>query len=416
MSSTASPSNTKFDLFDHDLADPYPYYDHLRSTAPVFWEPALRLWVLTRYEDVRAVLYDETADPIDIASSIAVLGRKTKRDFGALIKLVEAILFFQRGERHKRDRRSLGRVLTRIPLSELEPIIDAIAGSLAAELAARERFDFAREYAEMVPALVISHILGLPATDARPLVELSADLTRAFDAVPISLFTKLNRQAAAGIDRLVERITQAVAEKRNDGLTLIHEEVVQSEKADLEEAAALAFFAFIVAMETTSALIASCVYRLLRDPDLYRSARENPALAEPIVAEVTRLECPVQRVVRIARRAASIGGQEIKEGDRILLLLGAANRDPAAFARSQELDASRGEVENVAFGGGKHFCLGTSLARLEARVALGHILRMPHALCLAGPQNWYAAKTIRRITSLPVQRAGAGESQPNDGK
>jgi cytochrome P450 len=154
---------------------------------------------------------------------------------------------------------------------------------------------------------------------------------------------------------------------------------------------------------------------LLLRPDLYERACKDPSLVDVIVAEVARLESPVQRVVRIASRDMALGGQRIAKGERVVLMLGAANRDPAVFPRASELDPGRGNPENVAFGGGKHFCLGTSLARLEARIALGHILRMPHRLRLAGREKWYGGKTIRRLLSLPVQRREPSGRQVNGG-
>jgi cytochrome P450 len=407
MASTSENSATApaFDIFADYKGDPYSHYDRLRSTQPVYWEPALRIWVLSRYQDVRALLHDDTVENSDVSQPIAEIARKANRDYAPLVKFLENILFFRNGERHKRDRRSLSQVFTRIPLSEIEPIVDSLARSLASELAARASFDAVRHYADMVPGLVMSHILGLPTAEVRPLLDLSVDVTRAFDVVPVSLLDRLNRQAAAGLDRMAKTIAGAIAAGSENGLTLIYQAAPFEGERKLAEAAALALFTFMVGSETTSSLIGACIERLLKEPDLYARAQAEPSLAGAIAAEVARLESPVQWVIRIATRSHTVGGQEIKPGEHMLLMLGAANRDPSAFARPDELDLQRSEVETVAFGAGKHFCLGTSLARLESRIALEHFLRLPHPMQMAAPGTWYAGRTIHRLINLPVQRA-----------
>lgn len=107
-------------------------------------------------------------------------------------------------------------------------------------------------------------------------------------------------------------------------------------------------------------------------------------------------------MVRICQRPRLIGGTTIREGDRVLLLLGAANRDPFAFADPSALNLHRGSVTDVVFGSGHHFCLGASLARMEGRIALEHFVRLPR-IELAGDEEWYAARSIRRLTSMPVR-------------
>jgi transposase len=144
---------------------------------------------------------------------------------------------------------------------------------------------------------------------------------------------------------------------------------------------------------------------LIRQPRLRQMAREKPSLVPTIVSEVLRLESNVQRPVRIGRVARVIGGKTIQPGERVMLLLGAANRDPAAFPEPDDLRVDRRALPDVAFGEGHHFCLGASLARLEGRIALEQFLRLP-PIEQAGHEKWYPGRAIRRLIRLPVRATG----------
>lgn len=392
-----------FNSFAAELIDdPYPHYERLRAAEPVYWEPVLQTWVLSRYDDVRGVLEDPTFEAVPLTDMIAEFARRMNKDYGPFLKILDAILFFQSGEIHKRNRRALTQVLTRIPLSALEPHIKELAKELAGGLSQRTEFDAALDYADLVPSRVMIHVLGLPSSDLTLLLDLSAEFTRTFDTIPTSLYDRFNGKAIAALDHLSHRIRLAIKKGRNTGLTLLCSETSSAGETGLMEAAALAFFIFAVGTETTAALIAACIDRLLRHPDVYEKARQTPAVAAKIVSEVVRLEGPVQRVARLAPRDVVIGDQHIKRGSRLMLLIGAANRDPQQFARAAELDLNRAPNPDVGFGAGSHFCLGTSLARMEARIAVEEFLRLP-PFEIRGAIKRYQNRSIRKITNLPLR-------------
>ena len=153
-------------------------------------------------------------------------------------------------------------------------------------------------------------------------------------------------------------------------------------------------------------LIGLIIHTLLDQPELYRLARDRPELAPTIVSEVLRLESNVQRSLRVGHESRLIGGKIIQPGERVLLLLGAANRDPITFARPDDVTLEPRAEQDVAFGGGDHFCLGASLARLEARIALEHFLRLP-TVERADEGTWYLGQSIHRLTQLPVRATAA---------
>jgi pimeloyl-[acyl-carrier protein] synthase len=369
-------SEPLFDSFAAELIEnPYPHYDRLRTCEPVYWDPVLKLWVLTQYDHILEVLKDDSFEVTNLSAMIAEFARAARKDYAPLIRMTESLLFFTTGERHKLSRRTLSQVLTHIPLTRLRAIIHEVAKSLADRVSSNQEFDAVSEYADLLPALIMTRILGLPASDAPVLLELARDFPLLFDIVSPSVYDRLNHKAAVAIDRLSQRITHPIPDGDRAGLLLIYE--ASEIEPKIPAAAALAFSLFAVGTETTSSLTAACIDILLRDPELYRQMRENPRLVSNIVSEVLRLESPVQRGFRVARRDQVIGGKAIRRNDRLLLLFGAGNRDPSVFARPAELEIERQGSDNLAFGGGAHTCLGKALAKLETEVALEQFLGMP---------------------------------------
>ena len=404
MTDTAVPTwQNLFDPFSSRLiAWPYAQYDHLRNAEPVHWSPPLRAWVLTRMEDVQAVLNDDRFVAVETSQIVADLASRSGRNYDAIVRALSAILFFKDGPSHRKDRRTLSKIMNIIPLTQLEHVIANFASVLTSKLSERSEYDAIAEFADPLPQYVMAHILGVPLADVAVLSELLAELTLTFDLNTLDVYDHLNGKVSIALDLLKSRIEVAIVEKAESPLSLIYGGTSGPIGERLESAAATALFAYRVGAETTIGLIGLLIYTLLQRQDLYRALSDDSSLAPALVSEVLRLESNVQRVVRICQRPRLIGGTTIREGDRVLLLLGAANRDPFAFADPSALNLHRGSVTDVVFGSGHHFCLGASLARMEGRIALEHFVRLPR-IELAGDEEWYAARSIRRLTSMPVR-------------
>jgi cytochrome P450 len=396
-----------FDPFDKELiAAPHPRYRLLRAEDPVHWSPPIRAWVLSRMEDVQAVLNDSNFTALECSRSLSELARRANRNFDASIRVLDAMLFFEDGARHQHDRRSIAKVLNRLPLSQLEPRIEEIALFLSSELSGLASYDAIEKFAEPMPQLVMAHILGLPPSDVPVLNELLAQMTLLFDpAVTLEACEKINEKVAAALALFESRIAESLKGSSENGLSILHDGASGSESAKLANAAATALFTFRVGAETTIGLLGLLIRTLAQQPSLRQSLREDPSLAPTLVSEVLRLESNVQRSVRVCRETRVIGGKTIRPGDRLMVLLGAANRDPAIFDEPDKLDVIPRSQPDVAFGGGPHFCLGASLARLEGRIVLEHFARLP-AIETTGQEEWYPGRTIRRLTRLPVRVAG----------
>ena len=406
MVATPKDAALPFDPFASGYnEDPYPHYTRLRTAEPVYWDPLLRAWILTRMTEVTEVLADETFHVFDIGKPISEMARLAGKDFRHLVRAVDAMTFLRNGDDHRAARRALGLAIARVPFRELEPRIDEMARTLAADLSRRRGFDAARDFADILPMRVMTHILGLPESDGDLLREVGEDIVRTFDIVSLGVYQELDRKAEIALKHLCKRVEAALAAGCESGVTVLYEEGTSAADDKIMATAALILFANAVGSVTTSSLLGFAIDMLLERPDLYARARDDVALAEDVVAEAGRLQSPVQRALRVATADRVIGGKSIKKGQRLILFVGAANRDPETFSDPDSARVPRNEGRDLVFGAGRHVCLGMNLAKIESRVTLTHFLGLP-PLERDGPPVFRPSVTIRRLASVPVKFKG----------
>ena len=386
-----------FDPFSPELLDaPHGVYRRLREAEPVHWSPPLKSWVVSRLEDARAVLEDPDFEALETSTVLREIGRRAGRSFDATIRFLDNILFFTSGEAHRQARRTTVQVMNRMPLSRLEPTVVAMADKLMDRLPADGRFDVVAAFADPFPQMVMAHILDIPQADVPRLAASLAEATRVFDAADLKALDEIERGMAEAIALVVARIEAA---PEGSGLGMI-----RAGADTVEDAAALALFLYRVGSETTIGMSALAFRTLMDRPDVAERLRAEPALVPLFVSEVLRLESSVQRSVRIGRADKWIGGRQIAAGERVMLLIGAANRDPDGFEDPDSLRLER-RPPDLAFGAGAHACVGIALSRLEGRVAVERFLRRLPAV-RAGEEEWFVGRTIRRLNRLPVQAKG----------
>jgi cytochrome P450 len=371
----------------------------------------LRAWVLTRFEDVAAVFEDEGFEAVNPGEVFAELARKGNRDYRNIIRFLHNTLFFETGEQHKRNRRTAAAIINRVALSRLEPRIADLADRFRVSLSARDDFDAVTDFADPFPQLVMGQILGLREDDATSLGQLIGDTTLVFDPLDLRTCDRIERSLAEAISLVSARLVESVDGDAQSPLALIYNQAGASDR--LADAGAFTLFLYRVGSETTMGLLGFAFRALLDDPALASCLREEPSLISNFVAEALRLESNVQRAFRVSRADKIIGGQLIRAGQRVMLLIGAANRDPALFCNTDEYSLkSRGP--DLAFGAGAHTCLGASLARLEGRIAVERFLTL--SVERAGEDHWYGGRSIRRLTGLRVRATDAPRPAARDGR
>jgi cytochrome P450 len=387
------------------VADPYPALARLRAEEPVHWSAVLGGWVLTRYADVRACLADPRLSADRITPFLARQPPTASESIQALLRHVGLWVVFTDPPLHTRLRGVLGRAFTARAVDGRRARIAAIVERLLDRAADAGGMDLIRDFAYPLPVAVIGDLLGVPAEDHERLKAWSDDLA-GFIGSAIGTPDKYER-AARAVAEMRDYFERVVACRReapaDDLVTALLTPGERGERLGEAELIASCVLLLFAGHETTTNLIGNGALALLGDPAAARGWREHPELGPTAVEELLRYDGPTPAMVRVVREDLTLGGRAIRRGDRLFLMINAANRDPAQFAEPDRLDLGRADNRHLAFGHGIHFCLGAPLARLEGQLALPALLaRFPGLRPQGGAPEWLDSLVFRGMRSLPV--------------
>jgi pimeloyl-[acyl-carrier protein] synthase len=284
------------------------------------------------------------------------------------------------------------------------PRIEAVAAELLDKVVDRGQMDLVLEYAFPLPVIVIAELLGVPPEDRERFRDWSMTLAAAIDVKPTAAGYEEGNRAALELTGYLREIVEA--RRRNPCEDLISDLVrAQTEEGRVSEDELLATLTFLIfaGHETTVNLSGNGILALLRAPAELARLRDHPEILPDAVEELLRYDSPVQMTRRLAAEDLRFGGQQIRRGDDVRILIGAANRDPEAFPDPDRLDLSRRGAPHRAFGLGIHFCVGAMLGRTEGALAIAPLLRRFPGLRLdEGPLSWRESVGFRALTGLPV--------------
>lgn len=389
-------------------SDPYGLYRLLREREPVHCTPS-GLWVLTRYADIAAVLRDPRFGREGFERHF---GADAGSDGNGVCPGLETgghrqSMLFRDPPHHTRLRDAVSRAFTPRAVEGLRPRIHAYVDTLLERIAPAGRMDVVADLAEPLARGVIGEVLGIPDAHRAALAEWSAAVARSLDALPTPEDRALVEEGQRARRVLGGYVRELIAARRArpepDLLSTLAEAADQDGLLSDSELVAMAVLLLVAGTETTVSLIGTTVWALLRHPDELAQLVEAPWLLPATVEEAARWESPVQRTWRLAKTDVEVAGHRIPAGALVILLLGAANRDPARFADPDRFDVRRRDLGHVAFGAGVHVCLGAALARLETQVAIGALLRRLPAFRLSTDQPvWRRTTTLRGLATLPV--------------
>jgi len=405
-------------LLPEHQRDPHPLYHALRAEDPVHWSPLFQGWVLTRHADVSAVLRDPRFG-VERGETDLIRGAPMPEVRPELREVADALkrtLLFVDPPAHTRLRGLVNKAFTPHMVDAYAPRIQAIVDARLDAVAAAGRMDLMRDLANPVPVTVIAEVLGVPAADQGEFLRWSEDIGEPLD--PFVTPEAFERAQASAIE--MYRYFQGVfAERRRRPRGDLVSALVAAEEQGrvLSESELFAMCALLLGAghRTTTNFLGNTVSALLRHPGERRRLADAPGLLPTALAESLRWESPVQVTARIARERAALGGKTIGAGDFVILLLGAANRDPAEFRDPDRLDVGRRENRHLAFSAGIHTCLGSRLALLEGEIVLTTLFRRFPDLALEDEApDWKPAVIARGLATLGLRfapaRAAAGSA------
>jgi cytochrome P450 len=387
---------------DFYAGDPYPAYRELRATRPVCWNDVTNFWALLKYEDVRFV----SSNPALFTSTKGI----TIPDPHLPNPVQEGNLIFTDPPRHRQLRKLINSGFTRRQVSMLEPKIREIVCGILDGIEPGSVHEFAEEIAAPLPTRMIAELIGAPPDDWEQFRAWS-------DAATGNADPEIELDSLVAAEQLYEYFQKLIAARRaqprNDLLSVLAEAEIDQQRLTDEDLLNFSFLLLVAGNETTRNLIALGTLALIEHPDQRRLLVGDPTLIPGAVEEMLRWNSPVVHMARTTTADVGIRGQQIAEGDVVVMLYGSANRDEDVFGSdSEEFKVTRHPNPHIAFGCGEHSCVGAQLARLEASVFFDELLRRFPNPELVGQVDRMRATMVPGVKRMPVRLGSAAiESQ-----
>ena len=385
--------------------NPFPLYESLQEHDPIHWSPAVRSWIITRYDDVRQVVMSPTMSSDRLRPFYEALRDERREILSGVMRYLNEWLVFKAAPEHTRLRKMMNAVFSLQLVQSLEPQIRRTVEDLFAQVERGRAFDFVRDVAVLLPAYVILDMMGLPRSDFPMIKEWSDDL-RLFIGTSRSDENKYQK-ARSGADHMSAYFRGVITLRRANPTDDVISKMMgaRDDQGPLneDELVAMCMLVLFGGHETTTNLLGSAVVALLEHPDQQQLLRSNPQLMDSAVEEFLRYDGPSNSIARVVAVDHELHGKSLKAGDRVFAMINAANRDPRRFERPHELDLRRSPNRHLTFGQGLHFCLGAPLARLEAKACVSTLLaRFPAMSFGPGEVHWMDALVMRGPSSLPL--------------
>jgi cytochrome P450 len=411
------PQLVAFVVLPQRRRNPFPAYRRLRQVGPVTNTP-FGVWLASGHDVVTTAFRHPHLGSNEGEADVALLegkllnrllsrlGSGGDRQGGPFVELFREVMLFRDPPDHTRLRSLVSKAFTPRTAEALTGRVAEIVDELLAAVADRRQMDLMADLAYPLPARVICELIGVPIEDQELFVRHSPALATGLDPSPMrnaSVLQAADEAATVLADYLGVLIEKRRSEPADDLLSRLIAAEEEGDRLSRQELIATCLLLLIAGHETTANLIGNGVVALFDHPEQAARLRDDPELDRPAVEEMMRYDGPIQMTQRIALEEIELGGVTIPKGGMIVLLPGAANRDPAVFDDPDHLDLGRHPNPHVGFGGGIHFCIGAPLARMEARIAVPTILRRyPNLRLLTERPEWRPSFTIRGLKALPV--------------
>ncbi|MGH9209912.1 MAG: cytochrome P450 [Acidimicrobiales bacterium] len=387
----------RYSPYDYAIhEDPYPVYARLRAEAPLYHNDELGFWALSRHEDVTAAFRESSrfssADGVSLEPSASGPDAARTTSFLAMDP-----------PRHGQMRALVSRGFTPRRVLDLEPRIRALTLQHLEPALERGAFDFVADLAGKLPMDVVSEMVGVPAGDRdelRRLADLVVHREEGVHDVPAA-----GAEAAlALVGYYADMVAERRAQPTDDLASALLDAEVDGARLSDEDVISFLFLMVVAGNETTTKLLAHAWFWAWRFPDQRATPFADPGRIDSWIEETLRYDTSSQMLARTATTDIALHGGVIPAGDRVLLLVGSANRDERVFPDPDHYDLDRDTSQSVSFGVGRHYCLGASLARLEARVALEELVRRvaDYDIDVGGARRVHSVN-VRGFAALPTR-------------
>ncbi len=395
---TAEVPELDFDPFSRPfLEDPFPDHVRLRDAGPVAWLRRYGIYAVGRHAEARAALQDWESFSSAAGVGLADFRREKPWRLPSLVLETDPPM-------HGRSRRVLSRVLSAAAVNALRGRFQADADEMVAELVSRGSFDAVPDLAEAYPLRVFPDAVGMPRENRRYLLPYGNMVFNSFGPRN-GFFEDALRDAASVLEWV-----QAQSQRENLSATGFGAEIHAAADAGeltAAEAPMVVRSLLTAGVDTTVSGLGAALLCLAAHPGQFQALRANPGLARAAFEEAVRFESPVQTFFRTTTRPVELGGVALDAGRKLLVFMGAANRDPRRWERPDDYDIARPTAGHVGWGVGIHACVGMLLARLEGECVLTALARQARSLEIAGDPVRRCNNTLRGLASLPLRAVAA---------
>jgi len=372
---------------DQAIADPYPLYEEIRNAGAVVWLERYDMWVISRFDDVRAALRADST----LLSGKGVAMNELLNNSGRTNSLVSD------GDEHKRLRSAVMKPMMPSALREIRPRVQELSDELVDRLLAMDSFDGMADFAHYLPVSMVSHMVGLPEDGRARMLD--------WAAASFNVLGPMNERAQAAVPSLMEG-AQYIAELDREelapeGWAAGLYRAADEGKIDMDEARKLVFDYVAPSLDTTILGTGHLLYQLGRHPEQFAKIKNDRSLITSAGHEALRIGSPVRAFTRLATTDYEAGDVFVPDGDRVAILYAAANHDERHFPDPGTFDIERNAKDHVAFGFGTHRCAGAHLADLEMQCLLDAMARKLTTIEVGDPTP-FSSNMLSGFASFPA--------------
>ena len=394
VETTLSRPVSTVDPFSHGfLSDPYPHHEALREAGPVVWLEQYGIWAMARHEQVRDALTDWQTYCSSAGVGLSDFRKEPPWRPPSIILEADPPL-------HTRTRAVLTRILSPAAIKVLRETFEREAEALIERLVEQREFDGVADLAEAYPLKVFPDAVGISEEGRENLLPYGSMVFNSFGPRN-DLFNQAMANAGPVRDWIMSKCSRAALAPSGLGMQIF--QAVDAGELSEDEAGMLVRSFLSAGIDTTVYGLGNALYCLARYGEQWTMLRENPNLIRGGFEEVLRFEAPVQSFFRTTTGDVEVGGVRLGEGEKVLLLLAAANRDPRRWERPDTFDVSRRAAGHMTFGTGIHGCVGQAVARLETEAILTALARRVASLELAAEPTRRLNNTLRGFDTLPLR-------------